>query len=310
MAETIIDVQDLRRRYGGNGDGFEAVRGVSFAARRGELFALLGTNGAGKTSTLEVLEGLARPSGGTVRILGHDPYAERATVRPRMGIMLQEGGFPSDLTVHEMAVLWAGMMTDHRPVADVLGMVDLDHRADAKVRALSGGERRRLDLALAMLGRPEVMFLDEPTTGLDPQSRRNAWTLVRDLLTEGTTIVLTTHYLEEAEALADRIAIMHEGRIVTDGTAAAIAAAHPARISFRLADSDLRTQLPDLPARPQTDGHRIVLHTDDLQRTLTVLLGWANARGVELIGLDARTGSLEQAFLAVASGEHREETTV
>jgi ABC-2 type transport system ATP-binding protein len=310
MADTIIDVQDLRRRYGGDVDGFEAVSGVTFTVRRGELFALLGTNGAGKTSTLEVLEGLAQPSSGTVRILGHDPYGDRAAVRPRMGIMLQEGGFPSDLTVTETAQLWAGLTTAARPIEEALEVVELAHRADVKIRALSGGERRRLDLALAVLGRPDVLFLDEPTTGLDPQSRRNTWQLVRDLLADGATIVLTTHYLDEAEELADRIAIMHTGRIVISGTAAAIAAAHPARISFELRDPRLRDQLPDLGALTHTDGARVVLHTDDLQQNLTALLGWANSHGIELPGLDARSGSLEQAFLAVASGEHREEATV
>lgn len=312
MAHTIIDVRDLRRRYGGDdADGFEAVRGVSFAVRRGELFALLGTNGAGKTSTLEVLEGLAPPTGGRVRILGRDPYVDRAATRPRMGILLQEGGFPPDLTVHEMAVLWAGMMTWHRPISDALDMVDLAHRADVKVRALSGGERRRLDLALAVLGRPEVIFLDEPTTGLDPQSRRNTWQLVRDLLDDGTTIMLTTHYLEEAEALADRIAIMHEGSVVTTGTVAEIAAAHPARISFEMRDPAQRQALPELSAAlVNSDGPRVLVHTDELQQTLTELLSWANHQDVALPGLDARSGSLEQAFLAVASGEHREGATV
>ncbi|WP_165367543.1 ABC transporter ATP-binding protein, partial [Phytoactinopolyspora endophytica] len=296
MTENIIDVRDLRRRYaGGPGDGFEAVRGVSFEVRKGELFGLLGTNGAGKTSCLEVIEGLAPTSGGSVHILGHDPYVDRAIVRPRIGIMLQEGGFPSDLTVTEMAGLWAGMMAEHRPIAEALELVALSQRADVKVRALSGGERRRLDLALAVLGRPDVLFLDEPTTGLDPQSRRDAWDLVRDLLDGGTTIVLTTHYLEEAEELADRIAIMHEGHIVASGTAAEIAAAHPGRISFDLPDTQLTGDLPEFAARTRVDGRRVVLHTDDVQQTMTDVLTWANPRGIELAGLSARPGSLEQA---------------
>ena len=214
----IITVRDLRRRYGGSGGrGFEAVRGVTFSVCRGELFALLGTNGAGKTSTMEVLEGLAPPTRGTVRVLGCDPCRDRARVRRRMGIVLQEGGFPSDLTVAEAGRMWAGTLSAPRPVPEALELAGLGHRAGVAVRSLSGGERRRLDLAMAILGRPEVLFLDEPTTGLDPESRRRTWQLIRGLLGSGTTIMLTTHYLEEAEALADRVAIMHQGRIVRAG---------------------------------------------------------------------------------------------
>ena len=219
----VITVRDLRRRYGGTGGrGFEAVRGVTFSVRRGELFALLGTNGAGKTSAMEVLEGLAPPARGAVRVLGCDPCRERALVRRRMGIMLQEGGFPPDLTVAETGRMWAGTLSAPRPVAEALGLVSLGHRAGVAVRSLSGGERRRLDLAMAILGRPEVLFLDEPTTGLDPESRRRTWLLIRELLGAGTTVVLTTHYLEEAEELADRLAIMHQGRIVRTGTPAEV----------------------------------------------------------------------------------------
>src|ERR1039457_4390976 len=165
----VITVRDLRRRYGGTGDrGFDAVRGVTFSVRRGELFALLGTNGAGKTSTMEVLEGLAPPAGGAVRVLGCDPCRERALVRRRMGIMLQEGGFPSDLTVAETGRMWAGTLSAPRPVAEALGLVSLGHRAGVAVRSLSGGERRRLDLAMAILGRPEVLFLEAPPPRAGP----------------------------------------------------------------------------------------------------------------------------------------------
>lgn len=300
MTEEVVEVAELRRRYGGS-DGFEAVRGVSFTVRRGELFALLGTNGAGKTSTMEVLEGLAPPTAGSVRILGHDPYTERAVVRPRIGIMLQEGGFPSDLTVLEMARMWSGITARPRPVAEALGVVGLGDRSDVPIRALSGGERRRLDLAFAVLGHPEVLFLDEPTTGLDPEGRRDTWRLVRELLAGGTTILLTTHYLEEAAELADRIAIMHDGRIVAAGTAAEIAADHPARIRFELPAGIARSDLPTLPGTVLPgSGPRVTIHTDALQAALTGLLGWANHRAIELAGLDARSASLEEAFLAVA----------
>ncbi len=308
MENNVIEVDELRRRYGGE-DGFEAVRGVSFTVARGELFALLGTNGAGKTSTLEVLEGIAAPAGGSVRVLGRDPHADRAAVRPRIGIMLQEGGFPSDLTAAEMGRMWAGVQSPGRPVAEALELAGVRHRADVPIRALSGGERRRLDLALAIVGRPEVLFLDEPTTGLDPESRRNTWELVRSLLAEGTTILLTTHYLEEAEALADRLAIMHGGRIVRAGTAAEIGASQPARISFQLPGEPLVSELPELPGRVRVDGLRVTVHTEALQEALTHLLAWANPRDVELKGLDARSASLEEAFLAVAQRAQHDDLT-
>jgi len=176
--EHVIEVTDLRRVYGG---GFEAVRGITFSVRRGEVFALLGTNGAGKTSTVELLEGLARPAGGRVRVLGHDPYAERDVVRPRTGVMLRGGGFPSELTVAETARMWAGCVSGARPPREALALVGLERRSGVRVKQLSGGERRRLDLALALLGWPEVLFLDEPTTGLDAEGRRETWELVRTL---------------------------------------------------------------------------------------------------------------------------------
>ena len=298
----IITVRDLRRRYGRRGGrGFDAVRGVTFSVRRGELFALLGTNGAGKTSTMEVLEGLAPPAEGTVRVLGADPYRERARIRRRMGIMLQEGGFPADLTVAETGRMWAGTLAAPRPVAEALELVGLSHRGGVVIRSLSGGERRRLDLAMAILGRPDVLFLDEPTTGLDPESRRRTWLLIRELLGSGITVLLTTHYLEEAEDLADRLAIMHEGRIVRIGTPAEVAAWQPARISFELPEGS-REPVPELAeTRASVTGRSVRLQTPDLQRTLTALLQWANSRDLVLGALDARSTSLEEAFHAVAA---------
>ena len=301
MSDNVIEADGLRRRYG----GYEAVRGVSFSVRRGELFALLGTNGAGKTSTLEVLEGIAPPTGGSVRVLGYDPFADRSVVRPRIGVMLQDAGFPSVLTVREMVRMWAGIVSRPRPVDEVLERVHLDHRTGTPVRSLSGGEKRRLDLALAVLGRPEVLFLDEPTTGLDPESRQNTWRLVRELLDHGATVVLTTHYLEEAEALADRLAIMHAGRVVTRGTPTQIAAAYPARISFELPAGMSCADLPALPgAGPTANGAKVTVYVDDLQGALSNLLSWARARDITLRGLDARSASLEEAFLAVAAIPH------
>ncbi len=305
---AVIEVRGLSRRYGGP-QGFEAVRGVSFSVERGELFALLGTNGAGKTSTLEIVEGLDRPTGGTVRVLGHDPFTRRTAVRPRIGVMLQEGGFPPDLTVAETVRMWAGTLTDPRPVAEALSLVDLEHRAAVRVKQLSGGERRRVDLALAILGRPEVLFLDEPTTGLDPESRRNTRHLIRGLLLDGVTVLLTTHYLEEAQELADRLAIMHRGEIVATGSLADVVAAYPGRIRFVLPDGVPPGRLPVLSGAGRLEvgaaetDRAVTIHTHALQPTLAVLLSWAAEHGVDLHGLDARSASLEEAFLSIAADE-------
>lgn len=346
----VITAGNLWRRYGPVGRrGHDAVRGVAFVVPRGCLFALLGTNGAGKTSLLEVLEGLARPSAGTVRVLGRDPFRDRRLVRPRIGIMLQSGAFPADLTVAEAIRAWAGTLTSPRPVDEALELAGMRDRAGIRLRQLSGGERRRLDFAAAVLGRPEVLFLDEPTTGLDPQSRRATWDGVESLVTAGTTVLLTTHYLEEAETLADQLAIMHRGRIVRTGTPAEVVAAQPAHITFEL-DAGLSVELPEFPGArlhlteawfggrkgkgkgkgkggggsgsgdgggSDSDGSGsgdgggggggcgsgVLLTTADLQRTLTMLLAWGDRNGVRLRNLNARSASLEEAFLAVARSE-------
>ncbi|MGW2794444.1 ABC transporter ATP-binding protein [Streptomyces sp. NPDC001251] len=303
MAGTanVIEVEELRRTYAG---GFEAVSGISFTVARGELFALLGTNGAGKTSTVELLEGLAPPSGGRVRVLGHDPYTERGAVRPRTGVMLQEGGFPAELTVAETVRMWAGCTSGARPVAEALELVDLARRSQVRVKQLSGGEKRRLDLALALLARPEVLFLDEPTTGLDAEGRRETWELVRALRDGGTTVLLTTHYLEEAEALAERLAILHEGRIAASGRVDEVVAAQPSHLSFDLPDGYHLGDLPPLDrlgvTSHETAGRTVHLKTKKLQLAATELLLWARDSGVELRGLDVRSASLEEAFLKIA----------
>ncbi|MFV0135000.1 ABC transporter ATP-binding protein [Streptomyces sp. HMX87] len=311
--EHVIEVTDLRRVYGGE---FEAVRGVTFSVRRGEVFALLGTNGAGKTSTVELLEGLAAPAGGRVHVLGHDPYSDRAFVRPRTGVMLQEGGFPSELTVAETARMWAGCVTGARPPAEVLALVGLESKAGVRVKQLSGGQRRRLDLALALLGDPEVLFLDEPTTGLDAEGRRGTWELVSALRDGGTTVLLTTHYLEEAEQLADRLAIMHDGRIAATGTPAEVTATQPSRITFELPEGYFVGDLPPLAELGVTgheaDGRTVRLRTRELQRAATGLLVWAERARVELRRLDVRSASLEEAFLGIAkeaSGAEAAQTT-
>ncbi|MEU4150443.1 ABC transporter ATP-binding protein [Streptomyces sp. NPDC026659] len=299
--EHVIEVTDLRRVYG---TGFEAVRGITFSVARGEIFALLGTNGAGKTSTVELLEGLARPDGGRVRVFGHDPHRDRAAVRPRTGVMLQEGGFPADLTVAETARMWAACTSGARPEAEALERVGLAGKSGVRVKQLSGGERRRLDLALALLGDPEVLFLDEPTTGLDAEGRRDTWELVRALRDAGTTVLLTTHYLHEAEDLADRLAILHEGRIAASGTPAEVTADRPARISFRLPEGWFPGDLPPLAelgvCGHEVSGRTVRLSTRELQRSATGVLTWAERNKVDLHGLDVRPASLEEAFLGIA----------
>jgi ABC-2 type transport system ATP-binding protein len=296
-AAPAIEVVGLERRYG----DFHAVRGISFEVRPAEVFALLGINGAGKTSALEVLEGLAAPSGGSVRILGHDPQRDRAAVRRHLGVLLQHSGLPRDLTVRETVQTWARTLTDPRPVGEALEQVHLTGRADVRVRSLSGGERRRLDLALALLGRPRVVVLDEPTTGLDPESRRAVWGIVRNLVDGGAAVVLTTHHLEEAEELADRIAILQAGVVVLSGTPQEISASQPATIRFSLPEG--APPLPRLPGvRVEHLAPQIQLSTFALQPTLAQLLAWANEHGIELSNLQARAASLEQAFFAVADG--------
>ena len=292
-----IEVAGLERRYG----DFHAVRGISFEVHTGEVFALLGVNGAGKTSALEVLEGLAAPSGGSVRILGHDPQRDRAAVRRHLGVLLQHSGLPGDLTVRETVQTWARTLTDPRPVGEALEQVDLAGRADVRVRSLSGGERRRLDLALALLGRPRVVVLDEPTTGLDPESRRAVWGIVRQLVDGGAAVVLTTHHLEEAEELADRIAILKAGVVVLAGTPQEISASQPATIRFTVPED--APPLPRLPGvRVEHPAPEVQLSTFALQPTLTQLLAWAGEHGLELTGLQAGAASLERTFLAVADG--------
>jgi len=290
---TAVSVRGLRVRYG----DFEAVRGIDLDVRQGEVFALLGTNGAGKTTTLEVLEGFGTRSAGTVSVLGLDPATERAALRPRMGVQLQEGGFVEELTVRETLALWQRLVDRPDRPGRLLDRFELTNRADVPVGKLSGGEKRRLDLAMAVWGSPELVILDEPTTGLDPESRRRTWDAIQELQDAGRTIVLTTHYLEEAEALADRIAIMHEGRVAVAGTLAEIVAAQPARFSVTLPEAVV--ELPELRGATHREGTRVQVRTDDLQGDLTVFLTWAAARGVRLPDLRAAPASLADIYHAV-----------
>ena len=300
--KKVIVADNVTRTYG----KFTAVDGVSFHVAQGELVALLGSNGAGKTSLLEVLQGSTRSNDGRVRVFGLDPVADRAAIRQRTGIMLQEAGFAKDLTVRETLVMWAGTLTAPRPVEESLAMCSLENRANIRVGSLSGGERRRLDLAMATLGRPELLFMDEPTTGLDPAVRQHTWELVRRMLDEGSTVLLTTHYMEEAEELADRILIMDRGRILTEGSVADIVARHPCEITFRdveVSDGEFERLSHVVYPVSRDRGITRVLSTD-LHATLRELLVLADSRDIHLDGLNARAASLESAFLHITSRSH------
>lgn len=292
MDTPILSARGLTRTYE---DRFTAVDSINIDIYPGEIFGLLGTNGAGKTSTLEIFEGLAKPSKGTVTVFGKDPIRDRKTIRPRQGVMMQEGGFPTDLTARETLAMWAGTLTTPLPIGNILSRVGLDHRADVRVSSLSGGEVRRLDLACAIIGQPDLLFLDEPTTGLDPESRRRTWDLIATLNENGTTIVLTTHYLEEAERLCGRLSIMNRGEIVTSGTPVSVAAGHPSTISFA------PVKLPERFAGiARTVRGTTTITTHDLQAELMDLLSWARQTGTKLAHLQASAASLESVFLDIA----------
>lgn len=308
--ENVIEVENLQRRYG----EFTAVDGISLHVARGEAYGLLGTNGAGKTSTLEILEGLAPPTAGEARVLGMDPVADRARLRPHTGIMLQSGGLPRALSVNETLKMWAGTCTAPLPIDGVLTDVQLTHKRDVKVGALSGGEQRRLDLACALLGNPDVVFLDEPTTGLDPESRRRVWELLRGLKDRGVTIVLTTHYLEEAEFLCDRIAIMHGGRIEVEGTTTELASTVPSTIEFVL-HSTSAPALPNLPgalvhSTDISEGTKVSVHTSRLQDDASAILQWAREQQLELTQFAAQPASLERVFHGIAETHSADHTHI
>jgi len=288
----VIEVERLNLKYG----DFHAVKDLSFQVRSGELYALLGTNGAGKTSTLEAVEGHRTATSGAVRVFGHSPR-DRAAVRPRMGIMLQESGFSPDLTVRE-SVRLIGRLTQRSDNAErVIDIVDLTPKATTKVSQLSGGEKRRLDFATAVYGTPELIFLDEPTTGLDIQSRDHLWDVVDKLREDGSTIVLTTHYLEEAQQRADRIGLMHQGTFHREGTVAELTRSLPAVIRFTLPGA--APALP-LPARRESNG-TVLVETVTLQQDLYVLLGWAQQHAVELRELQAGPTGLDDVFRAIGT---------
>ncbi len=294
-----IDVRGLEVRYG----DFTAVAGIDLDVRRGEVFALLGTNGAGKTTTLEVLEGFGTRTGGSVSVLGLDPATERSAVASRLGVQLQEGGCVDELTVLETLRLWQKVVERPDRPERLLERFELGGRRGTPVGKLSGGEKRRLDLAMAVWGSPELVILDEPTTGLDPESRRRTWDAIQELQEAGRTVVLTTHYLEEAEALADRVAIMHAGRVAVRGTLAEIVGAQPSGFSATLPPGV--TDLPVLSGAIEHVGEAFRVRTTDLQGDLTAFLGWAAARGVQLTDLRAVPASLADVYHTVRTEEQR-----
>ena len=273
---TALEVRELRKSYG----AVEAVAGISFTVEQGEVFGLLGPNGAGKTTTVEVLEGYRKRDGGDVTVLGVDPEHGGRALRERIGVVLQASEPTATLTVRELHRMFAGYYTRPRDVDEVIALVGLEEKAGARVKTLSGGQKRRLDLGLALVGDPELLFLDEPTTGFDPAARRTAWELVRSLRTLGKTVLLTTHYLDEAQQLADRVAVIRDGRIVKQGTPAQLIGAAP-KVEIRYREGD----------------RNVVIETDEPTRLLAELTGAAAAAGRELESLEVVRPSLEDVYL-------------
>jgi ABC-2 type transport system ATP-binding protein len=304
-AEAAIEVRDLRMSYGDR----DVLLGVDFEVRAGEVFCLLGPNGAGKTTTVEILEGFRRRTGGTVRVLGMDPAAQSAAVRARIGIVLQECGFPRQAKVAELIRMWRGYYPKPRPLAELLSVVELTGEANQQVRRLSGGQRRRLDLALALAGDPDLIFLDEPTTGFDPESRHRCWAAIENLRALGKSIVLTTHYLDEAERLADRVAILQAGRIQVAGPVRQVArqAGILTTIRFRFPERCHGGSPPPPSCVDLTvDAGVAVCRTDNAALALRELLAWAAAGDLgDLEDLAVVAPTLEDAYLRlVAGGTH------
>jgi ABC-2 type transport system ATP-binding protein len=300
MTEPVISVVGLRKSYG----ELEAVRGIDLEVAAGEIFAFLGPNGAGKTTTVEVLEGYRDRAAGEVTVLGADPARVDREWRERIGIVLQEGKMHPELTVRESLELFAGYYRSPRDVADTMNLAGLAQKADDRVARLSGGQQRRLDVALALIGDPELLFLDEPTTGFDPSARHRAWEVVASLRDLGKTVFLTTHYMEEAQALADRVAIIAEGRIVALGSPSELAGSGDvaAQISFRLPAGVAGADLPEKLEAAVGNGE-VRLRADDPVSVLHELTSWALERRIPLADLEVRRPSLEDVYLELTAGE-------
>jgi ABC-2 type transport system ATP-binding protein len=306
---SAVVVSDLRKTYG----PVEAVRGVSFTVEEGEIFALLGPNGAGKTTTLEILEGFRERDSGDVRVLGHDPgnRSSGRLLREQIGLVLQDIAVEPYLTVRETIARNAGYYPNPRGIDEVIGLVDLTSQHKQKVKDLSGGQKRRLDLAMGMIGNPKLLFLDEPTTGFDPNARRGAWEVVENLRAAGTTIVLTTHYMDEAQVLADRVAVIAMGQIVAQGTPATIGGrdSELTRIRFELPADATMADLPDVTANGVTAGTDGLITVEAAEPTelLHQLTGWALDRGVSLSRLSVDRPSLEDVYLRLTGNGPRPE---
>jgi ABC-2 type transport system ATP-binding protein len=297
-----IEVRDLRKSYG----EIEAVRGVSFEVARGEVFCLLGPNGAGKTTIVEILEGYRTRSGGEAAVLGIDPAGGARVLREQVGIVLQQCGVQSDLSVAELVEMYGRYHLSSRPVDEVIELVELGDKRDVRARELSGGQRRRLDLALALVGDPELIFLDEPTTGFDPAARRQAWSTIRSLCELGKTIFLTTHFMDEAQHLADRVAVMNAGQIIASGRPDELGGrdVRPTEVRFSLPERWSPGDVPELPCEQRTvENGRIVLLTREPVRAVNVLTGWALAHGVELAHLSVSQPTLEDIYLELTGAD-------
>ncbi len=294
---AVIEVQNLSKRYG----EIEAVRSVDLTVNEGEVFALLGPNGAGKSTTVEILEGHRSRSGGSVSVLGVDPETAGREYRDRIGIVLQSSGIEDELTVREALEFYGATYRDPLDPMEVLEMVGLTDAVDRRVSALSGGQQRRIDLGLGLVGRPELLFLDEPTTGFDPSARRQSWELIAGLRELGTTIVLTTHYMEEAEVLADRVAVIVKGTIVAEGRPDQLMeAGGETSITFRLPAGATLDGFPIAGA--DRVGEEVVCRTTTPTRTLHDVTGWALEHDIELVDLTASRPSLEDVYLDLAEG--------
>jgi ABC-2 type transport system ATP-binding protein len=296
---AVIEVSGLRMDYG----TVCAVDGLSFTVEQGEVFALLGPNGAGKTTTVEILEGHRQRTSGEVSILGFDPATGGRDYRERIGVVLQEAGFDEEFTVRELVSMYGSLYPNHRDTGEVIELVGLADKCNARTKTLSGGQRRRLDLALGLVGDPELLFLDEPTTGFDPSARHRAWDLVSSLRDLGTTILLTTHYMEEAERLADRVAVIAAGRLVAMGTPAELIAEHEAAvISFTTPGGVTPADLPAREWQTIAANGRVVVESTHPTADMAALTQWAVARELELADLTLTRPTLEDVFLALTGG--------
>lgn len=292
MSDAAIEVRSLTKSYGAT----QAVKGIDLRVTKGEIFALLGPNGAGKTTTVEILEGHRKRSTGEVSVLGHDPGRGERAFKERIGIVLQETGVEPYLTVAEVIDLFRGYYPDPLSVDEIVELVGLQEKRDTRVSKLSGGQQRRLDVAIGLAGNPDLLFLDEPTTGFDPSARRGAWKIVKDLAAAGKTVFLTTHYMDEAQFLADRVAIIVGGKIIAEGPPASLATHDLAATSISFVRPERHT-LPRSIGDVTVTGDLVELRTTSPMQTLNDLTGWALAEGIELQGLSVSRPSLEDVYL-------------